>query len=280
MTEARLLLCTDLDRTLLPNGPQPESPQARERFARLTAHDGIVLVYVTGRHLELVDKAIYTYSLPSPHFAITDAGTKIHACEEGEWRYWEAWAQEISVDWNGHDHASLRHLFEDLKPLRLQETPKQSRYKLSYYLPVQTDHHKLQQEMQRRMQAHGIEASLVWSVDEPAGIGLLDVLPRCATKLHAVEFLRERLGFTHQQTLFAGDSGNDLEVLVSAIPAVLVANATEEIKAQAVQLAEATRQLAALYLATGGFDGMNGNYSAGILEGVAHYHPTLNSWIK
>ena len=28
----RLLLCTDLDRTLIPNGPQPESPRARAAF--------------------------------------------------------------------------------------------------------------------------------------------------------------------------------------------------------------------------------------------------------
>jgi hypothetical protein len=30
-----------------------------------------------------------------------------------------------------------------------------------------------------------------------------------------------------------------------------------------------------LYLARGGLLEMNGNYSAGILEGVAHYHPEL-----
>ena len=33
----RLLLCTDLDRTLIPNGPQPESPGARAHFATLAA---------------------------------------------------------------------------------------------------------------------------------------------------------------------------------------------------------------------------------------------------
>ncbi|MCI5126782.1 MAG: haloacid dehalogenase, partial [Candidatus Electrothrix sp. AR5] len=31
----KLLVCTDLDRTLLPNGPQPESPGARPAFAAL-----------------------------------------------------------------------------------------------------------------------------------------------------------------------------------------------------------------------------------------------------
>ena len=46
----RLLLCTDLDRTLIPNGPQPESPGARDRFAALAGSPHVVLAYVTGRH--------------------------------------------------------------------------------------------------------------------------------------------------------------------------------------------------------------------------------------
>ena len=36
---AHLLLCTDLDRTLLPNGEQPESPPARALFARPASLD-------------------------------------------------------------------------------------------------------------------------------------------------------------------------------------------------------------------------------------------------
>ena len=45
MSRVRLLLCTDLDRTLIPNGAQPESPGARQRFAALVAHDDILLAY-------------------------------------------------------------------------------------------------------------------------------------------------------------------------------------------------------------------------------------------
>ena len=60
---ARLLLCTDLDRTLLPNGEQPESPQARTLFARLAARPGVTLVYVTGRHRALVQAALDEYLL-------------------------------------------------------------------------------------------------------------------------------------------------------------------------------------------------------------------------
>ena len=34
---AHYLICTDLDRTLIPNGPQSESPGARQAFSALAA---------------------------------------------------------------------------------------------------------------------------------------------------------------------------------------------------------------------------------------------------
>ena len=59
-----LLLCTDMDRTLLPNGTQPESPLARRRFAELAARDDVALAYVTGRDRRLVEQAMSNYQLP------------------------------------------------------------------------------------------------------------------------------------------------------------------------------------------------------------------------
>ena len=62
----RLLLCTDMDRTIIPNGHQPEHPDARERFRQLCSLPAVKLVYVTGRHLQLVEQAIADYNLPEP----------------------------------------------------------------------------------------------------------------------------------------------------------------------------------------------------------------------
>jgi hypothetical protein len=82
-------------------------------------------------------------------------------------------------------------------------------------------------------------------------------------------------GFTRETTVFAGDSGNDLDVLLSDVPAVLVANADAEVRRQAEK---AHRDV--LYLAQGGYLGMNGNYSAGILEGIAHFRPDIDAWLR
>ena len=65
-------------------------------------------------------------------------------------------------------------------------------------------------------------------------------------------------------------------MLTSSIPAILVANSDREVQREALQLAAANGYSAQLYIARGGYNDMNGNYSAGILEGIAHYHP---EWI-
>ena len=275
MKHPRLLLCTDLDRTLLPNGEQPESPQARRRFSALASHPEITLVFVSGRDRDRVERAITNYRLPQPDFVISDVGTRIYDLRNGDWEQWPHWQEEIAPDWNGRSHQQLSELLGDFNELRLQELSKQSTFKLSYYAPLYVDRQRLNSDINGRLRQIGIDASLVWSVDEPAGIGLLDVLPKRATKLHAVEFLQASLGISQADTLFAGDSGNDLPVLASPLPSVLVANAMPSVVAEALAAAKAAGNAAALYLARGDFLGMNGNYSAGILEGVGYYHPQL-----
>lgn len=275
-----VLICTDLDRTLLPNGRQPESPGARAAFSRLVSRPEVTLAYVSGRHRELIDDAIRDYQLPLPNWVIGDVGTTIYQVRAGEWRYWREWELDIGADWRGMTANDLRPLFTDLQALQLQEESRQNHYKLSYYLPLQTDSRALQREMSRRLNLASIAASLIYSVDEASSTGLLDVLPALATKHHAVEFLMQQQGFDYSNTVFAGDSGNDLPVLASPIHSVLVANAGSEVVEQAKTQALQQGTSAALYLAHGGFLGMNGNYSAGILEGVAHYHPDTRFWME
>jgi HAD superfamily hydrolase (TIGR01484 family) len=275
-----ILICTDLDRTLLPNGRQPESQGVRKYFSRLVSRPEVTLAYVSGRHRELVEEAIREYQLPLPDWVIGDVGTTIYQVNAEEWLPLSEWEQVIATDWRGLTPNDLIPLFTDLCSLQLQEESKQNRYKLSYYLPLQKNVDALQQEMLQRLEALKVAASLIYSVDEAESTGLLDVLPARATKLHAVEFLMRYQGFNYTNTVFAGDSGNDLPVLASAIQSVLVANASDEIVEQAKTQSLKQGTISALYLAQGGFLGMNGNYSAGIIEGVAHFHSDTRLWME
>jgi sucrose-6F-phosphate phosphohydrolase len=269
-----LLICTDLDRTLIPNGPQPESAGARDYFERLCEHQDVQLTYVSGRDRSLVLRAIDDYSLPQPDYVIGDVGTSLYQIQEpSSWVALRVWEDEIREGWNGYSHEDLSQLFSDWHDLRLQEAAKQHRYKLSFYVDPGHDHRRLLDSMKHKLDGIGVRYNLVWSVDETSGVGLLDLLPAGAGKYRAIDFLRRRLGYSEAETLFCGDSGNDLDVLASPIPSVLVANALPEVEEEARRLVNERGLTHTFYSAQGGFLGMNGHYCAGILEGLAHFHP-------
>lgn len=277
----KLLICTDLDRTLLPNGPLPESPGCRQLFARLVARPEVTLVYVTGRHRQLIEKSIRQYLLPLPDYVVADVGTTIyHVGEEQAWSVQQGWHKDIAKDWQGKTRSDIEHILRGIDSLRLQEHSKQGEFKLSYYVPVYVDQHRLKKDMQSRLDAENIRARLIWSIDELANIGLLDVLPERASKYHALEALMKMQGYDTGDSVFCGDSGNDIEVLASPIPAVLVANSLPAVRNEALELARASGNTGQLYICEGGFQGMNGNYSAGMLEGIAHYYPHIVNWLK
>ena len=277
----RLLLCTDLDRTLLPNGPEPESPRARRLFRALASRPEVCLAFVTGRDRTRVEQAIDDYELPVPDCVIADVGTSIYAIADGgEWSMNERWHEQIGRDWADIGRDVLERRLADIAELRLQEPSKQNRFKLSYYVPLATEVTELLGHVESRLRRIGVRYAAVHSVDEPRGVGLLDILPGSATKRHAIDFLMHEAGFDSSETVFCGDSGNDLIVLASEIPCVLVANASPEVRRQAIDLARAGNCLDALYIARGSFLDLNGNYAAGILEGVAHFCPDAIGWIS
>lgn len=281
MSEARLLLCTDMDRTIIPNGHQIEPPHARERFRRLCSQPAVTLIYVTGRHQALVKEAIDSYDLPLPDYVVSDVGTRIYQVGTQGWQAIPQWEEQIAKDWNGHSREQIERLLSHLsdgRALWLQEHDKQNTYKLSYYFPFTDDPESITIKMKERLQDEGIQASLVCSLDEPNEVGLLDVLPRHATKRHAIEFLQHRLGYSDQELIFAGDSGNDLPVLTSHIQSILVGNASEAIRDQAVRQAAEQGNAEALFLAgqsgTASESGF-GNYADGVLEGVRYFRGDL-----
>jgi sucrose-6F-phosphate phosphohydrolase len=275
-----ILLCSDMDRTILPNGDQEESSGVRSVLRLLVERPEIHLAYVSGRDKHLIQKAIEEYDLPFPNFAIGDVGTTIYELIGSDWRPWEAWFKEIAKDWNGLESEDLTGILKGFDDLKLQEPEKQNRFKLSYYADKNANGRRLVDQIQAYLSKQRLSSRIIWSVDEQRNSGLVDILPQRASKLHAIQYLIDQKGYRKSKVVFCGDSGNDLNVLTSDIRAVLVKNATDEVRREALESVVKNGQAETLYLARGNFMGMNGNYSAGVLEGLAHFEPDVTPWIQ
>ena len=274
------MLCTDLDRTLLPNGAHAESANARQRFQQLVSRAEVTLVYVSGRDRKLVQRAIDKYAIPCPDYVISDVGSRIYRAFDGQWDYLSSWERWIQQDWGDMTDAHIREYLSGIEQIRLQERERQNQHKVSYYLDPDTEHTAVIREIEERLDLLGIQSNIIWSRDDIEKVGLMDILPAGASKQHAMEYLMQQLDFSLEQTVFAGDSGNDMSVLASPIRSILVANAGADVKAMALEQAIINNRPDSLYIASGDFMGMNGNYSAGILEGVVHYLPETQGWLK
>ncbi|MDH5231839.1 MAG: HAD-IIB family hydrolase [Gammaproteobacteria bacterium] len=270
-----IVLFTDLDRTLLPNGPQEFSPTAYEYLQQLQQQDVLTIIYVSGRHQALIEEAISQYHPPLPDYIIADVGTTIYLREHEQWVLFDAWQQHIAADWNGLTREDVHECLKHHEALALQEAEKQNQFKLSYYCSLAQDETELVSQLQQTLQQSNVQANVIYSIDEIKRCGLIDVLPMSANKLHAILFLLDYLNQPLDQCLFSGDSGNDLDVLVSNIPSVLVANAMQQVKAEAMARAGNNRSLHQLYIAKGDCLQMNGCYAAGIVEGLLHFYPHL-----
>jgi len=275
-----ILLCSDMDRTILPNGDQEESSEARSVFRLLVERPEIHLAYVSGRDKNLIQKAITEYDLPLPDYAVGDVGTTIYELTRSNWTPWETWFKEIAKDWNGLESEDLTGFLKGFDDLKLQEPEKQNRFKLSYYADKNANGQQLVDQIQAYLSKKKLNSRVIWSVDEQRNSGLVDILPQRASKLHAVRYLIDQKGYRKSKVVFCGDSGNDLNVLTSDIRAVLVKNASEEVRREAMKSVVKNGKPETLYVAQGNFMGMNGNYSAGVLEGLAHFEPDVTPWIE
>ena len=214
-----------------------------------------------------------TWSIPAPDFLIADVGSTIAVRQDGGWERSRGWDHELENSWNGREAGNLAVLLDDLPGLTLQDPSRQSRFKRSYHTPATAGEPEVVEAIRRRLTRAGVLSQVIWSLDDHQGHGLVDGLPEAASKQQALEFLLRQLSRDRSEVLFAGDSGNDLDVLAGPIPAVLVANASDAVREAARRRAREAGNQDALDCARGGVLGMNGNYAAGILEGLLHYHP-------
>ena len=265
---ATKILATDLDRTLLPNGRWPKDSGAIELFNTLTEKHGVCVVYVTGRSLSLTEAAIEEFGVRHPHILISDVGTAIRRFDGDGWEPdtgWEAHVRRTSPGW---DAEAVRHALGGIDGLVEQEREHCGPFKQSYYVD-HAEREAILETVDQRVKGQFDEV-IIYSFDSESGDGLLDLLPNSATKQTALEYISDVLGLTKTQVVFCGDSGNDVYPLTAGFRGVLVRNADEQLVAGVKQELENNPDVV-VYFARGGFRGLNGYYTGGVIEGAYHY---------
>ncbi len=236
----RYALITDIDETLVGSVAGLESLLAWLSERR----EEVVFGVATGRVLGLAIGVLEDWHVPMPDVLITGVGTEIHygpelVADSG-------WSRHIRQSWR---REALEETLAGMPGLSLQPSVKLGPFKLSY--DVEKGRTSPVAEVEGLLRARGLHARLVYSQE-----AYLDVLPVRASKGLAIRYLAYRHGVPLRSFLVAGDSGNDVEMLLGDTLAVVVGNHKPEL--------ERLRESEQVYFASR-------PYADGIREGIAHY---------
>ncbi len=217
---------TDMDGTIFDGKapPDPHAAEILEHLARNLTDSRIPVVYVTGRFIGSIDKAIAAYGLPTPAYAAAATGSMIYANVGGIWKEVEAYTQELRAHWVDQPDAIFDHIMAQSGAvnwrLRFREALRHI-----YISAPEGQTHDHQRRINELLIASGLTTIQV-VVSGPGNEGFFhyDFVPDNGSKLHAARFIAEKLlGLKDLSTvLFTGDSGNDRDLLLAAGFATLV----------------------------------------------------------
>jgi len=268
-----LILATDMDRTLIPNGIQ-EYDGSMGIFKNIIDKEKIPLIYVTGRNLRLIDEAISEYNLPMPDYLVAEVGTMIYEQKGGKFIVDNGWIdhiEKVTMDW---DVVRFRLLLRSVLGIYIQEEEKQNQFKLSYYIKNLGMAKQIVKDVKKIINVVCKDAVIVYSVDETTNTGLLDILPKKATKVSGLEFLRKKFKVKKEEIVYCGDSGNDLLPLTFGYRSILVRNAIDEVKEEVKKNCDSNK----LYIAKG-YKNLNGYYVSGIIEGLIRFGAVSDKYL-
>jgi sucrose-6F-phosphate phosphohydrolase len=239
----KFLLITDLDNTLI--GDNDALKRLNAWFKEHRQAYGSKLVYATGRSLKSYQRLLTQTSLLEPDILIASVGTEIYYPNN---ELDEAWSS-LSPDWDRAGIAAIAQQFPQLLP---QSESEQRPFKLSFVLTPENKF--ILSELEAQLIAQGMDAEIIYSNDYD-----LDIVRHKTNKGDALTYICQVLGFTAEQTVVCGDSGNDISLFTANTIGIIVGNARKELLQWHQDNLEGDRYLA------------QAQYAAGIIEGLKYF---------
>lgn len=235
-------LYTDLDQSLIGDRQALEQLSTTIRENTKSVSFGIA----TGRRLDSALAMIKKYDIPRPDILISSLGTRIHygrnLIED------DFWPDHIDHDWNAD---RIIKVLKTVPGLERQLKPEQSQHKISYFYDA--DNAPSQHDLVDILRQKEISANVILSFGQ-----YLDIIPSRASKGQALRYVSQRLEIPLEQTLVAGGSGADEDMMRGNTLAVIVGNRHDE---ELSQLASVDN----IFFA-------EQHHAAGILEAIEHYN--------
>lgn len=213
--------------------------QTMQRYSK-----SVIFGIATGRRLDDALSVLRQYDIPVPDVLISGQGTEIHYAPNLTQD--TVWERHIGHLWNRH---AVRDILGEMPGLEMQPKKFQSAFKISYYIdPALANVQEIRQALLRNEQT----VNVVFSFGQ-----FLDVLPVRASKGLALRWCAEQLCFPLENTLVAGVTGADADMLRGNTLGTVVDNR---------HLAELSGLAAVdkIYFSTS-------PHAAGILEALEHY---------
>ncbi|KAF5832922.1 sucrose-phosphate synthase [Dunaliella salina] len=234
-----LLLISDIDDTIVGSQEADADSAAftslwHEANSVLESKHKPVLAYNSGRNFSQCHD-IYREKkglMPIADMLICGCGTRIfnRSSDTDEYVEDHHWTQHISKDW---DLATVLQVLETAKARfgsdRVYHGEPQEQHEHKQTIRVTTP--ILQEVHQFLATSLGSSVLLIIGGIDPH-LRSIDVLPARAGKGHAAEYVRQKLGFQHEHTIVAGDSGNDEGMLLmpgACWHAIVVSNAVPDL---------------------------------------------------
>jgi len=234
------IIITDIDNTLI--GDSKSLKQLMEVLAE--CRDRVGFGVATGRTIESTLKHLEKHGVMQPDIIISSVGSEIYY--ESQKFADRGWATHLKQKW---PKEKLKRLLSGLSFVTPQKDDFEREYKISYFMDNEEER---LQEIHKLLTENRCQYNLVYSHE-----AFLDILPQRASKGKAIRYISYKWGIPLENFLVCGDSGNDEEMLRGDPKAVVVGNFSPELN----KLKGKRR----IYFA-------KEKYSAGILEGIRHYH--------
>lgn len=234
----QLVLATDLDGTFLEGNNQTKS-FFYNKLMQLREH--VLLIYTTGRPVEIVKRFCDQGYLPNPHFVLGDHGT--HIADGKAFSPISHLQDPIALTWN-EGNQRLKELLQHETGIELQ--PLDPPYRVAYYY----DHRHLKNQTLEKIHQAGFDYILSCDM-------YLDILPKGVNKGSSLLQLLEYVDVAHDLVITSGDSLNDLSLFHTGLKGIAVGNSEPK-------LVEIITQLDNVYHSK--LPGI-----LGIIDGLQHY---------